>query len=171
MARNSVHLMRLAIFKSCVWTMHMPVVALWSCLWFIGIDVRMHGLIIARTGTMQLALSSLYLLQNLSALCLEKKRKWWEGIFEPTIFTTILNLSLSSAFFLNVHARGADSPSLIALLLVTYDVWKFSFIQYSEIMEQIDRDVKRTHPDMHFFCGDSSFAKSNQVINLQALWV
>ncbi|XP_062229124.1 TBC domain-containing protein C1952.17c-like isoform X3 [Phragmites australis] len=33
---------------------------------------------------------------------------------------------------------------------------------YSEIMEQIDRDVKRTHPDMHFFCGDSSFAKSNQ---------
>jgi hypothetical protein len=30
-------------------------------------------------------------------------------------------------------------------------------------MEQIDRDVKRTHPDMHFFCGDSSFAKSNQV--------
>lgn len=30
-------------------------------------------------------------------------------------------------------------------------------------MEQIDRDVKRTHPDMHFFSGDSSFAKSNQV--------
>uniref|UniRef100_A0A0A9CQZ7 Rab-GAP TBC domain-containing protein n=1 Tax=Arundo donax TaxID=35708 RepID=A0A0A9CQZ7_ARUDO len=36
------------------------------------------------------------------------------------------------------------------------------FFEYSEIMEQIDRDVKRTHPDMHFFCGDSSFAKSNQ---------
>jgi len=35
-------------------------------------------------------------------------------------------------------------------------------------MEQIDRDVKRTHPDMHFFCGDSSFAKSNQV-NLHTL--
>ncbi|AQK98892.1 Ypt/Rab-GAP domain of gyp1p superfamily protein [Zea mays] len=34
--------------------------------------------------------------------------------------------------------------------------------EYSEIMEQIDRDVKRTHPDMQFFCGDSSFAKSNQ---------
>ncbi|XP_047055614.1 TBC1 domain family member 13-like isoform X2 [Lolium rigidum] len=27
---------------------------------------------------------------------------------------------------------------------------------------EVDRDVKRTHPDMHFFCGDSSFAKSNQ---------
>ncbi|KAK3166275.1 hypothetical protein QOZ80_1AG0043720 [Eleusine coracana subsp. coracana] len=36
------------------------------------------------------------------------------------------------------------------------------FLEYVEIMEQIDRDVKRTHPDMHFFCGDSSFAKSNQ---------
>ncbi|KAL6613974.1 hypothetical protein ACP70R_036244 [Stipagrostis hirtigluma subsp. patula] len=36
------------------------------------------------------------------------------------------------------------------------------FFEYSEIMEQIDRDVKRTHPDMHFFCGDSSFAMSNQ---------
>ncbi|XP_062208696.1 uncharacterized protein LOC133910202 [Phragmites australis] len=34
--------------------------------------------------------------------------------------------------------------------------------EYSEIMEQIDRDIKRTHPDMHFFCGDSSAAKSNQ---------
>jgi hypothetical protein len=38
-----------------------------------------------------------------------------------------------------------------------------SFIQNSEMIEQVDRDVKRTHPDMHFFCGDSSFAKSNQV--------
>ncbi|WVZ67735.1 hypothetical protein U9M48_016778 [Paspalum notatum var. saurae] len=40
-------------------------------------------------------------------------------------------------------------------------VWN-QYFEYSEIMEQIDRDVKRTHPDMHFFCGDSSFAKSNQ---------
>lgn len=30
-------------------------------------------------------------------------------------------------------------------------------------MEQIDRDVMRTHPDIHFFSGDSSSAKSNQV--------
>lgn len=30
-------------------------------------------------------------------------------------------------------------------------------------MEQIDRDVKRTHPDLHFFSGDSTLAKSNQV--------
>ncbi|MQL76481.1 hypothetical protein Taro_008886, partial [Colocasia esculenta] len=40
-------------------------------------------------------------------------------------------------------------------------VWN-QFFQDSEIIEQIDRDVKRTHPDMHFFSGDSSFARSNQ---------
>ncbi|XP_063939284.1 uncharacterized protein LOC108199960 isoform X2 [Daucus carota subsp. sativus] len=32
----------------------------------------------------------------------------------------------------------------------------------TEIIEQIDRDVMRTHPDLHFFSGDSQFAKSNQ---------
>ncbi|XP_014501375.1 TBC1 domain family member 13 isoform X2 [Vigna radiata var. radiata] len=41
-------------------------------------------------------------------------------------------------------------------------VWN-QFFQDTEIIDQIDRDVKRTHPDMHFFCGDSQFAKSNQL--------
>ncbi|XP_017442326.1 uncharacterized protein LOC108347529 isoform X2 [Vigna angularis] len=41
-------------------------------------------------------------------------------------------------------------------------VWN-QFFQDTEIINQIDRDVKRTHPDMHFFCGDSQFAKSNQL--------
>jgi hypothetical protein len=36
--------------------------------------------------------------------------------------------------------------------------------QDTDIIEQIDRDVKRTHPDMPFFCGDSQLAKSNQVV-------
>ncbi|CAL1354512.1 unnamed protein product [Linum trigynum] len=40
-------------------------------------------------------------------------------------------------------------------------IWN-QFFQDSEIIEQIDRDVKRTHPDLHFFSGDSSFANSNQ---------
>ncbi|KAH6767917.1 Ypt/Rab-GAP domain of gyp1p superfamily protein [Perilla frutescens var. frutescens] len=40
-------------------------------------------------------------------------------------------------------------------------IWN-QFFQDAEIMEQIDRDVKRTHPDIHFFSGDSAFAKSNQ---------
>ncbi|KAF1887821.1 hypothetical protein Lal_00023829 [Lupinus albus] len=40
-------------------------------------------------------------------------------------------------------------------------VWN-QFFQDTEIIDQIDRDVKRTHPDMRFFCDDSQFAKSNQ---------
>ncbi|KAK7318949.1 hypothetical protein RJT34_03658 [Clitoria ternatea] len=40
-------------------------------------------------------------------------------------------------------------------------VWN-QFFQDTEIIDQIDRDVKRTHPDMHFFSGDTQFAKSNQ---------
>ncbi|KAF8394064.1 hypothetical protein HHK36_020267 [Tetracentron sinense] len=40
-------------------------------------------------------------------------------------------------------------------------IWN-QFFQDTEIIEQIDRDVKRTHPDMPFFSEDSSFAKSNQ---------
>ncbi|XP_024985859.1 TBC1 domain family member 13 isoform X1 [Cynara cardunculus var. scolymus] len=40
-------------------------------------------------------------------------------------------------------------------------VWN-RFFQDTEIIEQIDRDVKRTHPDVHFFSGDSASAKANQ---------
>lgn len=36
------------------------------------------------------------------------------------------------------------------------------FFQDTEIIEQIDRDVKRTHPDMLFFSGDTISAKLNQ---------
>jgi hypothetical protein len=40
-------------------------------------------------------------------------------------------------------------------------VWN-KYFQESETVEQIDRDVKRTHPEMEFFSGDSPIAKSNQ---------
>jgi hypothetical protein len=38
-----------------------------------------------------------------------------------------------------------------------------SNIQESETVEQIDRDVKRTHPEMQFFNAGSSDALANQV--------
>ncbi|KAK9671491.1 hypothetical protein RND81_12G033400 [Saponaria officinalis] len=47
------------------------------------------------------------------------------------------------------------------LSLSQSSVWNL-FFQDAEIIEQIDRDVKRTHPDMQFFCGDNALAKSNQ---------
>ncbi|KAI4317525.1 hypothetical protein L6164_025387 [Bauhinia variegata] len=64
------------------------------------------------------------------------------------------------------ESRGLLSRSEIPheehpLSLGKTSVWN-QFFQDSEIIEQIDRDVKRTHPDMHFFSGDSQFAKSNQ---------
>eukprot|EP01018_Ginkgo_biloba_P011392 Gb_39882 [translate_table: standard] len=40
-------------------------------------------------------------------------------------------------------------------------VWH-QFFQYTEITEQIERDVKRTHPDMPFFSGDSASSLENQ---------
>jgi hypothetical protein len=35
-------------------------------------------------------------------------------------------------------------------------------LQDNEIMEQIDRDVMRTHPDMHFFSGGSADAEQHR---------
>ncbi|KAI0494858.1 hypothetical protein KFK09_025004 [Dendrobium nobile] len=47
------------------------------------------------------------------------------------------------------------------LSLGSTSVWN-QFFQEAEIIEQIERDVKRTHPEMQFFAGDSCFAKTNQ---------
>ncbi|XP_057431952.1 uncharacterized protein LOC130724688 isoform X1 [Lotus japonicus] len=63
-------------------------------------------------------------------------------------------------------SRGMLSRSQVTqgehpLSLGKTSIWN-QFFQDSDIIEQIDRDVKRTHPDIHFFCGDSQFAKSNQ---------
>ncbi|KAL3724567.1 hypothetical protein ACJRO7_029699 [Eucalyptus globulus] len=47
------------------------------------------------------------------------------------------------------------------LCLGKSSIWN-QFFQDAEIVQQIDRDVKRTHPDMDFFSGDSAYAKANQ---------
>ncbi|XP_027368790.1 TBC domain-containing protein C1952.17c-like [Abrus precatorius] len=35
------------------------------------------------------------------------------------------------------------------------------YFQHTEIVEQIDRDLQRTHPDIPFFSGESSFSRKN----------
>ncbi|RID65511.1 hypothetical protein BRARA_D00700 [Brassica rapa] len=65
-----------------------------------------------------------------------------------------------------VEGPGALSRSEIThedhpLSLGTTSLWN-NFFKDTEVLEQIDRDVMRTHPDMHFFSGDSPVAKSNQ---------
>ncbi|WIA33086.1 hypothetical protein OEZ86_006240 [Tetradesmus obliquus] len=37
-----------------------------------------------------------------------------------------------------------------------------TYFKDNEVMEQIDRDVMRTHPDMHFFSGDSADAEQHR---------
>ncbi|XAR62559.1 hypothetical protein NMG60_11017365 [Bertholletia excelsa] len=58
-------------------------------------------------------------------------------------------------------SRSEISHGEHPLSLGKSSIWN-KFFQDTEIIEQIDRDVKRTHPDMHFFSGDSQLAKSNQ---------
>ncbi|KAJ4757594.1 TBC1 domain family member 13 [Rhynchospora pubera] len=57
--------------------------------------------------------------------------------------------------------RGNAALGEHPLSLGQSSIWN-QFFQDSELIEQIDRDVKRTHPDLNFFCGDSSDAMSNQ---------
>ncbi|KAH0970335.1 hypothetical protein GBA52_022491 [Prunus armeniaca] len=40
-------------------------------------------------------------------------------------------------------------------------VWH-QYFQHTEIAEQIDRDLQRTHPDLKFFSGDSSFSRKHK---------
>ncbi|KAL0403615.1 UNVERIFIED_CONTAM: TBC1 domain family member 13 [Sesamum radiatum] len=58
-------------------------------------------------------------------------------------------------------SRSEISHGEHPLSLGKSSIWN-QFFQDAEIMEQIDRDVMRTHPDIHFFSGDSTSAKSNQ---------
>jgi hypothetical protein len=40
--------------------------------------------------------------------------------------------------------------------------------QDAEMMEQIERDVMRTHPDMHFFSGDDPSATTHREVRWPA---
>eukprot|EP01018_Ginkgo_biloba_P014225 Gb_06911 [translate_table: standard] len=69
------------------------------------------------------------------------------------------------------HDSSDDEGGLLRRLEITHgehplslgkaSIWN-QFFQDTETTEQIERDVKRTHPDMHFFSGDSASSLSNQ---------
>ncbi|KAL6526664.1 hypothetical protein OROGR_015754 [Orobanche gracilis] len=69
----------------------------------------------------------------------------------------INELDSSQGFLARAEITHGEHP----LSLGKSSIWN-QFFQETEIMEQIDRDVKRTHPDIPFFSGDSKFSKSNQ---------
>lgn len=103
---------------------------------------------------------------------LDKKRSQYnafkdELLLNPSEITRRLEESAGSKIEeLNYKGSGLLQRSKIThgehpLSLGKTSIWNQHF-QDSEIIEQIDRDVKRTHPDMQFFSGNSSLAKSNQ---------
>ncbi|EPS69078.1 hypothetical protein M569_05686, partial [Genlisea aurea] len=66
-------------------------------------------------------------------------------------------LDISQGFLSRSSINHGEHP----LSLGQSSVWN-QFFKDSEIIEQIDRDVMRTHPDIYFFSGNSPLAKSNQ---------
>eukprot|EP00246_Nothoceros_aenigmaticus_P001857 TRINITY_DN12543_c0_g1_i1.p1 TRINITY_DN12543_c0_g1~~TRINITY_DN12543_c0_g1_i1.p1 ORF type:complete len:502 (+),score=64.57 TRINITY_DN12543_c0_g1_i1:464-1969(+) len=69
-------------------------------------------------------------------------------------------------FLLRQDITHDDHP----LSLGKSSVWH-QYFQDAELSEQIDRDVKRTHPDMHFFCGDTPAALENQECLKRVLFI
>ncbi|PKA51494.1 hypothetical protein AXF42_Ash002859 [Apostasia shenzhenica] len=102
---------------------------------------------------------------------LDKKRNQYQAFKEeflvnPSEITRRLDESTSSRHELN--SEGSEALHRLELTddehplsLGKTSMWN-KFFQDSEVIEQIERDVMRTHPDMHFFSGDSAVAKSNQ---------
>ncbi|KAA8548395.1 hypothetical protein F0562_000079 [Nyssa sinensis] len=103
---------------------------------------------------------------------LAKKRSQYkqfkeELLMNPSEITRRLDQPVS---FENEKSKS-DCSGLLSRLEITHgehplslgetSIWN-QFFQDTEIIEQIDRDVKRTHPDMNFFSADAQFAKSNQ---------
>ncbi|CAH9080142.1 unnamed protein product [Cuscuta europaea] len=102
---------------------------------------------------------------------LTKKRSQYKHFKEdllmnPSEITRRLEKSSIDINEPNGEGKGLLSRSEIThgehpLSLGKNSIWN-QFFQDTEIIEQIERDVKRTHPDFHFFSGDTPFAKSNQ---------
>ncbi|CAD6261186.1 unnamed protein product [Miscanthus lutarioriparius] len=103
---------------------------------------------------------------------LEKKRSQYcafkdELLVNPSEVTRRMEeMSVSKREEHNAEGTGVLPRAEIVrdehpLSLGKTSVWN-QYFQESEIVEQIDRDVKRTHPEMQFFNGDSSDSLSNQ---------
>ncbi|KAK4266641.1 hypothetical protein QN277_027531 [Acacia crassicarpa] len=124
-----------------------------------------------RSTAWKLLLGYLPLDRGLWSSELAKKRSQYkhfkeEILMNPSEITRRMCSSTSDTSDAKCGSRGLLSRSEVThgehpLSLGKTSIWN-QFFQDTEIIEQIDRDVKRTHPDMNFFSGDSQFAKSNQ---------
>jgi len=78
---------------------------------------------------------------------------------DPSQTKDIVNLNVDTLVFLMSSKTNVWVPW--GLGMSSLRVWELG--QDTELAEQINRDVKRTHPDMDFFCGPTAYAYENQV--------
>lgn len=109
---------------------------------------------------------------------LEKKRAEYAAFKKELLVTPSEVTRRNEDNALDIYER--ESPGLLPRHDITQDdhplslgkssIWHQFFLD-SEVFEQIDRDVKRTHPDMHFFCGDSAASLDNQEAMKRVLFI
>ncbi|XP_022875023.1 TBC1 domain family member 13 isoform X3 [Olea europaea var. sylvestris] len=92
---------------------------------------------------------------------LAKKRSQYKHFKEELLMNPLVRYYKEDGEDKGFLSRSEITHGEHPLSLVESSIWN-QFFQETEIIEQIERDVKRTHPDMHFFSGDSAFAESNQ---------
>ncbi|KAI3723431.1 hypothetical protein L2E82_34999 [Cichorium intybus] len=124
-----------------------------------------------RSTVWKLLLSYLPIDKGLWSSELAKKRSQYKHFKEnllmnPSEITRTLEVSASLKNGDLSEGKGLLTRSKLPqgehpLSLGKTSIWN-QFFQDSEIIEQIDRDVKRTHPDIQFFSGDSAYSKANQ---------
>lgn len=105
---------------------------------------------------------------------LSKKRSQYKNFKDDLLMNpSEISRRLESSVSIENNGLTDDGKGYLSRSGITQDehplslgktsVWN-QFFQDTEIIEQIDRDVKRTHPDLNFFSGDTPYAKSNQDI-------
>ncbi|KAG6479284.1 hypothetical protein ZIOFF_062747 [Zingiber officinale] len=135
----------------------------------ITVRVTLH---VVAAPSEQLLLGYFPLDHTLWALELEKKMKQYNKLkddllLNPSEITRRMEASAATKTEelanenIGLLSRSEIKHEEHPLSLSKTSVWN-QYFQEAEILEQIDRDVKRTHPEMEFFCGDSPIAKTNQ---------
>ncbi|CAM6101401.1 unnamed protein product [Calypogeia fissa] len=111
---------------------------------------------------------------------LAKKRAEYASFREELLVTPSELTRRKEAYENHLASNDDDGRGFLQRQDITHDdhplslgstsVWH-QYFQDSELSEQIDRDVKRTHPDIQFFCGDSNYAIENQEALKRALFI
>eukprot|EP00250_Pteridium_aquilinum_P019932 c24630_g1_i2 orf=61-1209(+) len=131
-----------------------------------------------RSITWKLLLGYLPKSRDFWSLELEKRRAEYAAFKEELLITPSEVTRRKEDNGLDISQRECQGPlprhditqDDHPLSLGKTSIWHQFFLD-SEVYEQIDRDVKRTHPDMHFFCGDSAASLNNQACWMTGIFI